>query len=201
VSRAGALVGVVGEDRAILAGGIDLHCLAADRYKTLRHIGILANRANSKRGDGFPTRPSPANIGRKPVEDLPAAATINLQGIMQRDMDLIRQILLKIEEQPGGFAPGKLEIEGYTGEEIGYHVWLLDNAGLLKGVDVTSHGSPAPKAIPINLTWDGHDFIAAARSESVWSQAKGQALKVGGTLSLAVMKQLLDHLMKVQLGI
>ena len=36
---------------------------------------------------------------------------------MQRDMDLIREILLRLEAHPHGFAPA-LEIEGYT-DDIG----------------------------------------------------------------------------------
>ena len=121
---------------------------------------------------------------------------------VQRDMDLIRQILSKIEDHSGGFAPRNFEIEGdYSAAQIGYHVWLLGDAGLIKATDVTTHGSESPRAIPVNLTWEGHDFIAAARNDTVWSHAKEKAKSVGGSLSFAVFKQLLDSLVKHQLGI
>ena len=121
---------------------------------------------------------------------------------MQRDMDLIRQILFKMEDHSGGFAPHNMEIDGdYTPDQIGYHIWLLGDAGLMKVSDVTSMGSDAPQAIPINLTWEGHDFIAAARSDTIWAHAKEKAKSVGGALSLGVFKQLLDSLVKHQLGI
>jgi hypothetical protein len=71
----------------------------------------------------------------------------------------------------------------------------------MKVADVTSHASDAPQALPVNLTWEGHDFIAAARNDTIWSHAKEKAKSVGGSLSLAVFKQLLDSLIKHQLGI
>jgi hypothetical protein len=117
-------------------------------------------------------------------------------------MDLIRQLLFKMEDQSGGFAPSECEIEGgYTPTQIGYHIWLLGDAGLMNVTDVTSLGSDAPEALPVSLTWAGHDFIAAARNDTIWSHAKEKAKGVGGSLSLAVFKQLLDSLMKHQLGI
>ena len=47
---------------------------------------------------------------------------------MKRDMDLVRAIVLAIEAAPTGFAPNSVEIPGHTGEEIGYHVHLIDLA-------------------------------------------------------------------------
>jgi hypothetical protein len=117
-------------------------------------------------------------------------------------MDLIRQVLFKMEDHSGGFAPSNCEIEGdFTAAQIGYHVWLLGNAGLMKVTDVTSLGSEAPQAIARNLTWEGHDFIAAARNDTIWAHAKEKAKSVGGALSLGVFKQLLESLVKHQLGI
>lgn len=90
---------------------------------------------------------------------------------MQRDMDLIRQLLFKMEDHSGAFAPHDYAVEGYTPDQIGYHIWLSGQAGLMKVIDVTNAGSSGPQAIPLNLTWDGHDFIAAARSDTTWAHA------------------------------
>ncbi len=88
-----------------------------------------------------------------------------------------------------------MEIEGdYPADQIGYHVWLLGDAGLMKVTHVTSLGSDAPQAIAMNLTWDGHDFIAVARNDAIWAHAKEKAKSVGGALSLGVFKQLLESL-------
>jgi hypothetical protein len=120
---------------------------------------------------------------------------------MQRDMDLIRQLLFKMENHSGGFAPKDYAVEGYTADQVGYHIWLLGQAGLMKVADVTSLASSGPVAIPVNLTWEGHDFIAAARSDTIWSHAMEKAKSMGGALSLAVFKQLLESLAKTHLGL
>lgn len=62
-------------------------------------------------------------------------------------------------------------MEGYTGDQVGYHIWLLGQAGLMKVADVTPLDSSGPVAIPLNLTCEGHDFVAAARNDTNWSRA------------------------------
>jgi hypothetical protein len=70
---------------------------------------------------------------------------------MVRDMDLIRQILFKMENHGGGFAPPNVEIDGsYRAAQIGYHVWQPGDAGLMKVTEVTSMASGAPQAIAMN---------------------------------------------------
>jgi len=121
---------------------------------------------------------------------------------MQRDMDLIREILFRIEDHADGFAPRELHFDGnYTEAQIRYHVWLLGNAGLMNVAETTHMQSGGPEAIPVSLTWEGYEFIAAARNDQVWSKAKEKAKTVGGAVSLAVFKQLLESILKHQLGI
>ena len=43
---------------------------------------------------------------------------------MQRDMGLIRQIMFKLEAEPGGFAPRDFTSEGYRADQVSYHVYL-----------------------------------------------------------------------------
>ncbi len=120
---------------------------------------------------------------------------------MKRDMDLVRQILLKIEEHEHGRAPTELVIEGHTDEEVGYHVHLMGQAGLLKVADVTDMGSASPEAIPIGMMWAGHDFLDAAREPSLWEKAK-QKLGAGfASVSFDVLKELLVALARGQLGL
>ena len=54
---------------------------------------------------------------------------------MKRDMDLVLKILRRVEarEDAGDVAP--VAVEGYTAEQIGFHVWLLVDAGRLEGED------------------------------------------------------------------
>ena len=80
-------------------------------------------------------------------------------------------------------------------------MWLLGQAGLLTVEVVTTYGSSAPQAIPINLTWAGHDFLDAARNDTIWSKAMDRAKTVGGTLSFEILKKVLDSILKGQLGL
>ena len=120
---------------------------------------------------------------------------------MQRDMGLIRQIMFKMEHHSGGFAPQGFAAEGYSTEQIAYHIWLLGQAKLMEVADVTTHGATAPQALALNLTWEGHDFVDAARNDTTWSHAMEKAKSVGGSLSFAVLKQLLESILRSQLGL
>ncbi len=118
---------------------------------------------------------------------------------MKRDMDLIREILLAIEADEHGFAP-KIEIPGYTQEQIGYHAVLLGEAGLVQVVDVTSMGSKSPEAMVNRLTWAGHEFLDSARENKRWNQAKDMINKIGG-VPIQVLIALLTELAKNSLGL
>ncbi|MCK4340490.1 MAG: DUF2513 domain-containing protein [Phycisphaerae bacterium] len=120
---------------------------------------------------------------------------------MKRDMDLVRQLLLKIEEHEHGLAPRNLPIDGYDDEQIGYHVHLMGQAGLLKVADVTHLGSASPEAIPVRMTWAGHDFLDAARSETIWSRAKDHLGANWASVPFEVLKSLLVKFISESVGI
>lgn len=119
---------------------------------------------------------------------------------MKRDLDLIRKMLLVIEDSPSGWAPD-LKIEGYSDTQVGYHAYLMIDAGLARGNDVSTSGSQAPEGLITNLTWAGHEFAEAARDETLWKKAMGIVAEKGGNITLDVMKQLLISLMRGTLGL
>ncbi len=75
---------------------------------------------------------------------------------MKRDLELIRKMLLAIEDAPRGFAPRDMSIEGYSQAQIGYHAYLLANGGFACGCDITHTGSEGPEWHILNLTWAVH---------------------------------------------
>jgi DNA-binding transcriptional ArsR family regulator len=85
---------------------------------------------------------------------------------MKRDMDLIRRILMDIEESPEatGYQWLDLSIEGHSPEEVSYHVKLLDEAGLIEAEDLTDTAGFDVR--PKRLTWSGHEFIDAVRKDT-----------------------------------
>jgi len=117
---------------------------------------------------------------------------------MKRDMDLVRKILLNIESQESQRYQGDVEIEGYSKEVVNYHLLLLVEAGLITAVDASSQAGFY--FIPDRLTWEGHEFIEAARNDTVWNQAKEQMAIVGGFV-YELAKPLLIEILKQQLGL
>ena len=113
---------------------------------------------------------------------------------MKRDMDLVRNILLAFEAEPTGYAPERLEIEGYTKEQIGYHALIMIEAGLLEGQEVTPMSGSCPVGMPTRMTWNGHEFLEACRDLTRWDKAKGIVAKIGGG-TVEVFRQVLIELM------
>ena len=120
---------------------------------------------------------------------------------MKRYMDLIRKMVLAVEDAPTGFAPNPLKIEGYTEEQVGYHAYLMVDHGLAEGTRVTALDSTSPLWVLRHLTSEGHDFAAAARDATTWKKAMSVVQEKGGAVSLDVIKALLSHLVKAGLGL
>lgn len=120
---------------------------------------------------------------------------------MKRDFDLLRKLVLAVEVSPYGYAPDRIQINGYSDEEIGYHNYLLVDAGLAAGVNITAIGSTSPQWRILHLTSAGHDFADDARDETTWKKATGIVKEKAGSVSLDVLKQLLISLLKNTLGL
>jgi hypothetical protein len=116
---------------------------------------------------------------------------------MERNMDLARSILLGIEKHPRHSERIRLHFDGFSDEEISYHVKLLGDAGLLESTKFAV-GNTSPEYIPINLTWAGHEFLDAARSEDRWNKAKKIMKEKGGGIVFEVMKSLLIEITKIE---
>jgi hypothetical protein len=110
---------------------------------------------------------------------------------MKRNIDLIREILLVVEESssPEGC---QVKIPGRSGEEVYYNAQLAQEAGFIDAR--FAHGSPDFHVI--RLTYQGHEFLDAARSETRWVKAKEIVIKNTGTLTLEALKFALEALVK-----
>ena len=118
---------------------------------------------------------------------------------MKRDMDLVRKILLELEDTPYELGAFDLELEGYSPDQISYHVMLLNEAGLIEANDLSTLGGP--KWTPKRLTWAGHEFIEASRDESRWEKAKNIMKEKGSGMAFDVLRSVLIQLMtKAVLG-
>ena len=121
---------------------------------------------------------------------------------MQRDMVLIRSILLRLAEHEHGFAGDvNLQFDGTSDEHVAFHIHLLGQAGLLKTQENTDLADLSPSAIPLFITWEGYEFLDAAADPSVWSKTLAQIGPAVKTVSFSVLKLVLEHYVKQQLGI
>ena len=107
---------------------------------------------------------------------------------MKRDLDLARQLLLDIENRGTDCSVSVLRSGSNQQSEelVRYHLRLLIDAGLLKEIDRTSAGVPC-----VRLTYDGHELLELARSESRWREAKSTCQERIGGLSLQVIRGIL----------
>lgn len=121
---------------------------------------------------------------------------------MQRDMDMIRELLLRIEavDLPAGSAVmlslrhEPLVHPGENIDSIAYHMRLLITAGLVDPTNVQGADSFGIRG----LTWSGHDFLDSIRDPEIWRQTKEAANKAGG-FTLDLLADLAKGFIKTQL--
>ncbi|WP_374545055.1 DUF2513 domain-containing protein [Rhodoblastus sp.] len=120
---------------------------------------------------------------------------------MKRDMDLIRELLLKLEAlpmRPGGvvtISPDAEEIAvaGHDVEQIEYHLSLILEAGLIEQLDV----HPMFGISFRRLSWQGHDFLDSVRDPRIWEKTKKGAEAAGG-FTVDLLKDLAKGFIKKQ---
>jgi Hypothetical protein (DUF2513) len=117
---------------------------------------------------------------------------------MQRDVDIVRHLLLWVESDRSHQLPPDI-----SREQLAYHAQLLIDAGLIEGtVHYSSRrgGRVADTFHIQRLTWAGHDFLDAARNDTVWHTAKEKILKPGVSWTFEILKETLKALAKQQLA-
>jgi hypothetical protein len=119
---------------------------------------------------------------------------------MKRDMDLAREILLAVEALGPNDTLDQGGLPHRNSTEVGYHIGLLHEAGLLKAIDARSFGN-IYAWIAQSLTWDGHEFLDSIRSDTVWQKVKGQAASKGVDLTFDTIKAIAAAVMKGLLGL
>lgn len=120
---------------------------------------------------------------------------------MRRDLDLIRKMLLKIEDAPTAWAPEGLSIEGYSPAQVAYHAHLLIEAGFAEGAVLTYMESEGPEARITNLTWAGHELAEKLRNDTVWHNTMAIVKEKGGAVTIQILSQLLTVVMKQHFGV
>ena len=121
---------------------------------------------------------------------------------MVRDMDLVRAILLAAEQLVPGERPDSVSsIPGYDQLIFAGHVELLKEAGFVEAAVARASGVGAVEARVDRLTWEGHDFLDAIRSDTVWAKTKSTIASTLGSASLEVVKAVAVSIALKSLGL
>jgi len=109
---------------------------------------------------------------------------------VKRDLDLIRRLLLDIEEEgsdasrrAGWTEPGD---NGQAPDTVHYHIQLMHDAGLIIADELVPG-----QWWPERITWAGHEFLDLARNEDLWHRAKRAIETAAGAAPFQVLQELL----------
>jgi hypothetical protein len=131
--------------------------------------------------------------------------------IMKRDMDLIRELLLKLEAYQLEMGDAvtmtpespSLAVPGYDAVQINHHMDLIHEAGFINDGGCSQ---PMLGFIFCGLTWKGHEFLDTVRDPEVWRRTNEGAKKIGSasidllfTLCKAYAKELLQEKLGIHL--
>jgi hypothetical protein len=110
---------------------------------------------------------------------------------MKRDMDLIRELMLRLEAYP--MPPGafrhfeghdeELAVPGCDPKGIAHHLTMIAGSGFID----TGDSEPSYGIGFKGLTWAGSDFVDSVRDPEIWRQTQKGLEKIKGfTVELAV---------------
>jgi len=120
---------------------------------------------------------------------------------MKRDLELIRRLLLYIEEHEALPSPEEMQVDQRTRD---FHLLLLYEAKLTFGLPAAQCDDGSIQVFTTTtprLTWEGCEFLDAARDQSVWEDALERTKKVGGAVGIGVMVELLKDATLRKLGL
>ena len=111
---------------------------------------------------------------------------------MQRDMELIRKILFKIEEKyiDTCLDSNEVSIDGYDIKTVAYHCAICHDAGLVSDYN-DSYGDDELQYFEVGrLTWDGHELLDKIKSDNVWNRTKETIKNKGIPFALDAVKEI-----------
>ena len=143
-----------------------------------------------------------------------------LERYMKRDLEMVRDILLEIENLPYGQTLKVIDtipeerrnywrVLGLNSDEEElkccdpvrfHHARLLWESGFVREPDIIASGRSRHEIIDelelYRLTTEGHDFLDSIRNETVWRRTKTKLAEVGGNAPLAIIKTAAHEIMK-----
>jgi hypothetical protein len=101
---------------------------------------------------------------------------------VKRDFDLIRSILLHIEESPHHLSGDyEYHFDHSDQDAVANALELLAEKSLIiSEYSPTSGSHPSDWHAEVRMTWEGHDFLDSVRDPKIWKLTKDGAKQAGG---------------------
>ena len=107
---------------------------------------------------------------------------------MKRDWELVRKILIAVEELQGhSQSVDGSSIAGYDAPVVSYHIYLMKEAGRVRE-ECSISLNEQRQCFAQEMTWAGHEFLDQIRSQSVWNKTVGLLREKGLDLSFDTIK-------------
>ena len=122
---------------------------------------------------------------------------------MKRDLNLIRKMLLRIEELDS--TKHKITISSFLDlcdnpVIISLHIELLADSYYIE-ISEPIYVKNIKDFLIYRLTSDGYDYLDSIREASIWKKTSDKLIQVGGSAALDVVKSLAISVVKDRLGI
>jgi Hypothetical protein (DUF2513) len=115
---------------------------------------------------------------------------------VKRDLDLIRDILLDIEENvrlnPDEYG---YSFDHPDQEAVAYALYLMVDHRLISADHCQASGLPHGIYADIKITWSGTEFLDSVRDGEIWKKTK-QGVKEAGGFTFDLLKALAKGLVK-----
>ena len=122
---------------------------------------------------------------------------------MKRDPDLIRKLMLRLEEAPASTVMQGSDMRDIEPDDarLVEHLQLLLDEDFIEGNNAGGWEVNAEAFIIQRVTSAGHDFIDAIRDDTIWEKTKDKVAKVGGSVSLGTLTEIATSIVRAVLGL
>ena len=105
-------------------------------------------------------------------------------------MELVRAILLAVADSAGAVDGNALIDELHDLQEVGYHVEMMKDAGLVEASIQKEWGGSYVLVRVGPLTWEGNDFLDAVANDTVWKKVRTKIAQLSGNATFDIAKAL-----------
>lgn len=113
---------------------------------------------------------------------------------IELDFDLVRQIVLRLEEVWESDSPSRptdYKFDGYRVEIISFNIQKLFDAGIVVAQAMQNWSPDQLRSWPTGFTSKGWKFLAAAKEDGIWDDAVQTVKAQGQITNLNALKRIL----------